>query len=193
MNVKFVKRFSTALLAALLCISSVSCSEETAEKEKDTATVDTTETATFSSDPPVDTEELGELEEEIAKAEIFDEIPSWVGYSDDGPLKDKDACQTVEIKKASDLDPYRQFFPELTAEEEAEFLSDEKGYVLLLEITSKGTNHSYSTDSVYNNGVNIEILITEWEEPDPQPKHTFYLYYIPADYYNELPVRVLFL
>ena len=193
MNVKFGKQFIAALLAALFCVSSVSCSEETKEKEKETATYETTETVTFGDDPPVDTEELGKLEEEIAKAEIFDEIPSWVGYSDDGPLKDKDACNTVEIKKASDLDPYRKFFPELTAEEEAEFLADERGYVLLLEITSKDTNYCYSTDSVYNNGVNIEILITEWEEPDPQPKHTFYLYYIPADYYNELPVRVLFL
>ena len=188
------KMMTAASLAALICLSSVSCSQAQDDKNQQngTATQESI-TETFGGDKPIDTEELGRIEEEIEKSEIFDEILSWVGYSDKGPLLDKDSCKTVEIKKASDLDPYRQYLPELTPEEEAEFLGDKNGYVLLIEVTSKGENYSYSTTSVYNNGVNIEILISEWEEPEVQPEHTFYLYYIPSTHYSGEPVRVLFI
>lgn len=195
MKLHFAKRIIAAALAALFCLSVVSCSEENGNetKEKGPVKFDITETATFGDDPPINTEELGKKEEEIEKAELFDEIPSWVGYSDKGLLKEKDSCQTVEIKKASDLAPYRKYFPELKAEEEAEFLADENGFVLLIEITAKGENFSYSTDSVYHNGINIEVLIAEHEEDDPQPLHTFYLYYIPSTHYSGEPIRVLFI
>ena len=67
-------------------------------EQNETATQESI-TETFGGDKPIDTEELGRIEEEIEKSEIFDEILSWVGYSDKGPLLDKDSCKTVEIKK----------------------------------------------------------------------------------------------
>ncbi|MBR3837644.1 MAG: hypothetical protein IKJ74_05785 [Clostridia bacterium] len=198
MNSKRMRRRLALLLSLSLALSLFSCGETaapTVEGDGFSTFVDGAEN-TAETDPPIDTEALAEREEKIDEAEMIDVVRSWVGFSDRGVLDTPDSFQAVPIKTKSDLDPYRSFLTELTEEEETAFLADKNGYCVLLEITAKSDRHYCDISSIYNTGNTIEICVSEFEEEDPladpQPLHSFYLFYFPGEVYHNETVKTLF-
>jgi uncharacterized lipoprotein YehR (DUF1307 family) len=198
MNKKQMLRTLALFLSLTLALSLFACGDSAAPTEEGDAfstSVDGAENGA-EDDPPIDTEALGEWEAKMDEAEMIDVVHSWVGFSDDGVLDTPDSFQAVPIKTKSDLDPYRSYLTELTAEEESTFLADKNGYCVLLEITAKSDRHYCDISSIFNTGNTIEIQVSEFEEEDPladpQPLHSFYLFYFPAEVYHNETVRALF-
>ncbi len=187
MKPTFLKSFFILVLATS-CLVCTACSAaqpntETQDLTVTSETMEETKTLDSVSDEPEDPYE---------EHELLDDIRLLVSYSDTGVITAADSCKATVIKSKADLDPYRKFLPDLTAELEKEILADTKGYCVLLEITSKGEYTYPNPVSVFQDGGIIELQISEIEEPEPQPSHTFFLYYISSEFYHGEEVRILF-
>lgn len=139
------------------------------------------------------TPQSGETEEDPSEAfELLDDICLLISYSDTGLVTEPNACQSTVIKSKNDLEKYRKYLPDLTEELEKQILDDKKGYCILLEITQKGEYFCPSPASVWREGNGIELQISEFEEEEIQPSHTFFLYYISSEFYKGEEVRIVF-
>lgn len=198
MNRKCTQRRLALLLALTFIFSLCSCGETSAPTGDGnifSTFSDEAESAT-KTDSSINTEAQGELEKQLDEAEMIDVVKCWVGFSDRGVLDTPDSSRTVVVKTKEDLAPYRSYLTELTEEEEQKLLADKNGYCMLLEITAKSDRHYCDISSISNYENAIEIHVSEFEEEDPfadpQPLHSFYLFYFPAEVYHGEPVTVLF-
>ena len=178
------KKMLCLILSALLCLSLFSCKKE--------ETVTLTEAPTAESTEKTETIESGDASVAIEN-DIMGDIPSWLGYSESGLVKDIGAYETNILETAADLDPYRAYLSGLTAEEEAEMFQDEKGLVLLVEMTGETQHTLYSTANIVHYGDFIHIYITKCEsEEEILPLHTYFLFYFPSTLYHGEDVTVSF-
>lgn len=176
--------FSTKLLCLFTVLSvsfsCISCGKEPAEN-----TAPTTE--------PVTHEIIQkETAQPLADGEILPLTESWTGRFDEGILEEANSCHLTVINKAEDLTPFRQYLPDLTAEEEARILADKEGKCVLLEVTSPDEYTLSSVNTIDRMEGTIEIFVTEETAEEPQPTHSFFLFYFSSEVYRGESIQPLF-
>ena len=188
------KRFLFALMAILLCFSSVACGSEEEKsdggnKKKDPAV---TEEGT-EAEIPVPTETVEEeFHDEIPDDELLGRIGAWRGLSESGLLQERDQYSMKTIDSKDDLDPYRQYLSNFTEEDEKMILDDTAGTCVLIELTAATENTLYGTSSIVQAGSAITIIISTDEVEEVTPLHTFFLLYFPERYYNGEVIDLVF-
>ncbi|MBR7165614.1 MAG: hypothetical protein IKD18_04980 [Clostridia bacterium] len=190
MKMNFGKRISFALLALFVALSCAACKgkeepdptkENTAQTKEETSTV-----------IPVSTEEEDEFIDAIPDEELLGKIGAWRGMSDSGTLDERDQYKMVTIDEAKDLDPYRAYMSNFTAEDEKTILEDTAGTCILIELSAPNDNTLYGTSSIMQGGSVISIVISTDEVEDVIPRYTFFLLYFPEAYYHGESINISF-
>lgn len=178
-----MKRFFLAALCAILLLGAVSCAKK---EEKPTETKDPNATRA--------TEEKSEPDwiAPLPESEILYEIEAEVGTGETGPLTDVDAYKVYPIREKKDLDPFRSYFPELSADKEAKYLSEEGGATFVIEITATNDYSYYGISSVTQAAGNLIVVISSGEDEFPTPPHTFFMLHFPPEIYRGEAIQVLF-
>ncbi len=176
------KKMLCLILSALLCLSLFSCKKEEPVTRTETESAETK------------TEETKEIEKnDVPENELLGDVESWLGASDNGPLKDAGSYETRFIETSADLDPYRSYFAALSAEDEKRMLEDKNGKILLVEMTGDTQHTLYSTANIIRYGKEINIYITKCEsEEEILPFNTYFLFYFPSTLYHGENITVTF-
>ncbi len=191
MKMTLCKRLLFALLALVVCAGLAACKEEeTPATTQDPATQTKEETSTVI--PVPTTEEEDDFIYEIPDEELLGKIGAWRGMSESGTLPERDQFNMVTIKSKKDLDPYRDYLSNFSAEDEKRILEDTAGTCVLIELTGATENTLYGTSSITHGGNAITIIISTDEVEDVIPKHTFFLLYFPEQYYHGEIIDVAF-
>lgn len=162
------KKLTAALLAVLFCLAFISC-----EKEE-----------------PVISETKELTEEEISKEEtiteesvpdwdLTEDVSAWMGFADEGTLKNSGEQKVYHIKTAEDLDPFREHL-NLTADEEKALFAEPKDHVLLIEFFSTTEQSDYTLDTIYWDNGDVTVEIHEDQADETTPSHTFFLFHMPV-------------
>lgn len=175
--------FKAALLALSLSLllSLLSCAKK--EEEKKTISTVTEEKNTT---PMYETYDHAETIELLYKTD------TWLGLGESGTLEGKGIYKSVILKNEKDLDPYREYFFGLSAEDEKKIFADEKGRVVLIELTADSDYTLYSTASIEKIGSNIMVLLNKEEANEPMESHTFFLLYFSGEFYDGETIQVTF-
>ncbi len=200
MNHRMPKRIVALLMTITLCVLLCACQKggepRTTLDKAATQETNTKETENGQQSAP-GADEIADPNQE----ELLEKIRSWAAWGEQGVLKQKNSCQLIKIDSARDLAPYREYFENLSADEEKMFLEDKGGYCVLVEITSASPHTYYDCNSVFRDFDRIEILIHErMSEPEGDemilpihPEYTFFLFYLPDEIYSGETVHPVFI
>ena len=117
-------------------------------------------------------------------AELLPKMETWRGSSSNGHLEDTERIRSTVIQSADHLTPYRGDIAGLTAEEEARFLADNGGTVLLIELKGETERTLYGISSVLKDSNMITVYISQEEGEEAEPLYTYFLLYLPNEIYN---------
>ena len=187
-----MKRILSVLLILVLVLALFACGkEEEPRTVGETGTAATRETA--GNDPALAEEQA------LMELDMTGKMESWRGSGGDGRVSLPGDWQAVIVQSLTDLAPYRQYFPTLTDPDAARITSDTEGIAAVLEIASPDLNLLYGVNEVTCEGGHIFLMVTaepevreeELTDEDgnvieqaPGSPYEYFLFYIPAEHYN---------
>jgi len=170
------KKLAASLLALLCCFGMISCAKD----------------APVTTEEEITKEEVKTKEEVTEKADDTDltyDVLSWVGFAEEGTLKEPGEQKVYFIEKAEDLDNFREAM-NLSEEEEESLFAEPKDHVLLIEIVSETQNSSYGITSIYWEGTNVNVELHEEVLEEVAPSHTFILFHMPFSLVGNANVNI---